>query len=157
MQSPADYIIYKGKAALQFSLKPGKPTQIKTKKGEYIGTNKGVLFVKGANAVSTRDYDWNGGITIGLNEHEIGKLMMGLKGTTQKFFHDSNKGKTNEGEVVKTLQITKAKDGSKLFVNFSATINGEKVKIEGIPIEAEEAATLHSLLSVAIPKILGWS
>ena len=157
MQSPADHIIYKGKAALQFSLKPAKPRTMKTAKGEYIGTEKGCLFIKGANAKGPRDYDWSNAVTIGLNEHEIGKLMLGLKGNTQKFYHDTNKGKAGEGEIVKTLQISPTQDGSKLFVNLSASIKGEQLKIEGVPVEKEEAAALHALLSVALPRILGWA
>lgn len=156
-QNPADHIIYKGKAALQFSLKPGKPVPIKTKKGEYTGTDKGCLFIVGANAKGPRDYDWDHKVTIGLNEHEVAKLMLGLKGTTQKFYHDTNKGKDGEGEVVKSLQIQKSKDGGKLFVNLSATIRGEQRKIEGVPIEPEEAAGLYALLSAALPRILGWA
>lgn len=157
VQSPADHIIYKGKAALQFSLKPGKAVPISTKKGEYIGTDKGCLFVVGANSRGPRDYDWGNKVTIGLNEHEVAKFMLGLKGVTQKFYHDTNKGKAGEGEVVKSLQIQKSKDGNKLFVNLSMKNKGEQRKIEGVPIEPEEAAGLHALLSLAIPRILGWS
>lgn len=157
VQSPADHIIYKGKAALQFSLKPGKPVPIKTQKGEYTGTNKGCLFIVGANSRGPRDYDWENKVTIGLNEHEVAKFMRGLKGVTQKFYHDTNKGKANEGETVKSLQIQKASSGNKLFVNLSATIKGKQQKIEGVPIEPEEAEGLHTLLSAAIPKILGWT
>ncbi len=156
-QSPADHIIYKGKAALQFSLKPGKPVPIKTQRGEYIGTDKGCLFVVAANSRGPRDYDWENKVTIGLSEHEVAKLMQGLKGQKQTFYHDTNKGKENEGQMVKLMTIAPSSDGGKLFVNLSMTVKGEERKIHGIPLETSEAAGLHTLLTVAIPRILGWA
>ena len=157
IQSPADYVIYKGKAALQFSLKAGRPTTIKGQKGEYVGTDKGCLFVVAANCKGPRDYDWGNKVTIGLNEHEVGKFLLGLKGKKESFYHDTNKGRTGEGEVVKQLTITPANDGEKLFVNLSQTVKGKEIKINGIPIEKEEAAAASALLTAAIPKILGWT
>ncbi len=156
-QSPADHIIYKGKAALQFSLKPGKPISIKTERGEYIGTDKGCIFVVAANNKGPRDYDWKNKVTIGLSEHEVAKFMLGLKGKKQTFYHDTNKGKSNEGETVKMLSISPTQDGGKLFVNLSMTVKGQERKINGVPIEPEEAAGLHALLTAAIPRILGWN
>jgi hypothetical protein len=154
-QSPADYIIYKGKAALQFSLKPGKPVPIKTERGEYTGTDKGCIFVVAANSRGPRDYDWKNKVTIGLSEHEVSKFMLGLKGKKQTFYHDTNKGKSNEGEVIKSMTISPS--GDKLFVNLSMIKNGKETKIHGVPVEPEEAAGLHALLSSALPRILGWS
>jgi len=155
-QAPADYIIYKGKAAIQFTLKPGKPSSRRTERGEYVGTEKGCIFIAGANARGLRDYDWDHKVTIGLNEHEVGKILHALKGKEQKFYHDTNKGTDREGEMVKNLSISPSNDQKKLFINLSQTIKGVETKINGVPIEPEEAETLHALLCAAIPRILGW-
>jgi len=156
-QAPADYIIYKGKAAIQFTLKPGKPSPRKTERGEYVGTEKGCIFIAGANAKGPRDYDWENKVTIGLNEHEVGKILHALKGKEQKFYHDTNKGSDKEGDMIKNLSISPSSDNKKLFVNLSQSVKGVDTKINGVPIEPEEAKTLKALLSAAIPRILGWT
>lgn len=158
MQNPADYIIYKGKAALQISLKPGRPKEIETKRGKpkkYIGTDKGCIFVVGANSRGPRDYDWENKVTLGLSEHEISKLMLGLKGKKQTFYHDPNKGRPDEGKIVKQMSIAPT-DSGKLFINLSQMINGDSRKINGVPVEPEEAAGLYTLLETALPRVLGW-
>lgn len=160
IQSPADHIIYKGKAALQFSLKPGKAVPIKSNRPdrpEYFGTEKGCLFIVAANNISPRKYDWENKVTIGLSEHEVSKFMRGLKGVKQTFYHDTNKGKSNEGEMVKTLSIAPSNSGDKLFVNLQMTVKGREHKINGVPLESEEAAGIYILLSAALPRILGWT
>jgi len=156
-KSPADHIVYKGRAAIQFSLKPGKATPIKTKRGEYTGTSVGCLFVVGANLLEDGKYDWNNKVTIGLSHHELGKLMQGLKGQKQTFYHDPNKGGADEGKIAKVLNISPAASGDKIFFNLSQVIEGKETKIHGVPFDKDEALTLYTLLSGAIPRVLGWT
>ncbi len=157
VQSPADFIIYKGGAAFQVSLKPGTPIIIDSNKSKdpYLGTNKGCIFVVGANSLGERKYDWKNKVTMALSEHEVAKVMDGLKGNNQKFYHDPDKGRANEGQRAKTMNIDFA--NGKLFIHMSEKVRGEVNKIKAIPIEKEEASGLHTLLQTAIPRILGWA
>jgi len=153
VQRPADHIIYKGKAALQVSLKPATPTS----SGNYVGSKKGVIFMKVAPCVGDKRYDWeHQGVTISISEHEVGQLIVALRGKeTVKFYHDKFKGSSREGEEIK--QMTVGESGGTVFVNMLETKNGESRKIPGVPISHPEAIVLAELLKAALPKVLGWT
>jgi len=161
-KKPADHIIYKGKAALQFSLKAGQPKPIPGRDSlgrprEYVGTDKGVLFVVAAPADGEKSYNWKKKVTIGLNEHEISKLILAMKGHKQSFFHDRHMGNSDkQGKEVKRMDISPSPDEKALFVKIRENNNGNENVIPVVPISKEEAIGLIALLEGAIPKILGW-
>jgi len=157
-QRPADHIIYKKRAALQFSLKAGAPIPISGGTGNYTGTKKGILFVVAAASSGERSYDWANKVTLGINEHEIAKLIRGLKGVKQSFFHDRNMGDpSKQGQETKIMSISPSEDGEVLFVNISEKKHGKENKIPGVPITKDEAVGLTALLESAIPRVLGWA
>lgn len=157
-QKPADYIIYKKKGALQASLKKGKVNLDQDSSIPKGFTIKGCVFLTFANAVGTRDYDWENRAAIALNEHEIGDLILALEhGKPAEFYHDKNLNNENRGKYVKNVKIKKSDDGKVLFANCYITREKEKTQMNTVPISANEAAALATLLRAALPKVLGWS
>jgi len=154
---PADHIIWRTSSALQFSLKPGKPVNIESQRGSYIGTDKGCVFLVAAKALGKNKYDWANKISFKLGEHEISRFRRGLKGDPQKFFHDTNKGREGEGELVKTVNMAFNDEQTKIFINVSMKKHGEVLQIPGIAIDRAEADGIHHLLGIALGRVLGWS
>jgi hypothetical protein len=160
VKKPGDYSIYKKNAAAQFSLLAGSPKKIKSNNGDFYVTNKGCIFVNCANSIAPKKYNWQQKVNISLDEHEIAKLILGLKtGQPVDFYHDKFKGKEREGEVITILKLSSSnKGGDKLFLNMKRMDKqlGENV-ISGVSIERHEAKGLCILLEAAIPKIMGWT
>jgi hypothetical protein len=156
-QRPADFIIYKGKGALQFSFREGSPVESESKtSGKYVGTKKGALFLTAAPARGPQDYDWTQKIILGMNEHEVSQLLSAMRGAPQSFFHDRGKGTDEEGKDIKKVSITKSDDGTVLFVSVQEVRNGETRKIPSIPISKEEAVGITNYLERAQQRILGF-
>lgn len=156
-KKPDDYTIYKGGGAISVSLKAGVPWDMEGGKS-FLGTKKGCIFITGAPATGKRAYDWKDGrITLALSEHEVGRLILTLqKRQKAEFFHDKDLGKETQGEKTKKLQIAPTDDGTALMFRFVERVKGEDRALKSIPVLAEEAITLCTLLRAAIPKILGW-
>lgn len=157
-QKPADHVVYRPKAALQFTLKAGAPVRIEGQKGVYSGTNTGRLFVVAAEAKGERSYNWTDKVTISLDVNEVGKFLWGLKGIEKcDFYHDRYKGTDQEGTETKQMSISPSQDRKKLFVNVSLRRGELTRQIPGISLGPSDVETLEPLLRAAIPKILGWS
>lgn len=154
---PDDYTIYKGGGAISVSLKAGIPWDMEGDRS-FLGTKKGCIFITGAPSTGKRTYDWkNGRITLALNEHEVGRLILTLqKRIKTEFFHDKELGKEAQGERTKKLQIAPTDDGTALMFRFVERTKDDDRALKSIPVLAEEAMTLCTLLQAAIPKILGW-
>lgn len=159
-RKPADHAVWKKSAAIQFSLKEGESLTLHGKGGNaYEGTSKGCVFVAvaAASAEGERKYDWDKKITIALSEHEISQFMLGMKGKEVSFVHDQNMKKEGQGETIKTMRISPAKDGKELiYVNVSEKIKGEDRKLPGVSLTPAEALGIYTLLQAALPKVLGW-
>lgn len=158
VKRPDDYIIYKGGGAIEVALKRGQFQEMKGSGDRpFIGTSKGCIFITGAPAIGKREYNWKEKITLALNEHEVGKLMLGLQKRQKiEFFHDKELGKEGQGQRTKKLQISPTEDGGTLLFRFVERTGDEDRTLKSIPVTAEEAVVLYSLLQAAIPRILGW-
>jgi hypothetical protein len=156
VQRPAEFVIWKKKAAAQFSLLPGKPREVNSRAGTYFVTEKGRLFVTCSDSIDKNKYNWKEKVSIGLDEHEVGKLLHSLKtGQVVKFYHDKYKGTDKEGEVIKILHISEPNANGVIFLNLSQKGTVQR-KINGVSVDTIEARTLAILLECAIGRILGW-
>jgi hypothetical protein len=163
-QRSADHIIYKKKAALQFTLKAGEAIPISGGNGNYTGTKKGCLFVVAAESIGDKSYNWKNKVTISLSEHEISKLIRALKGLEDaNFYHDKYMGNPDkQGQEIKKMTVSLPRDengkptSEVIWVNLAGRFHGEERKIPGVSVDKNEALGLVVLLERAIPRILGW-
>jgi len=155
-QRPADYTIYKGKAAIQFSMLLPKRAKLTKRDGDpYYGTDKGCLFVAIAPSTGPKSYDWSQKITFKLNEHECGKLIRAMKGDSVELYHSLDK----EGEKSsKTLKISLIEtNNGKCLMALASEFRGEsRMSHPSVPITQDESEVIISLVQTAVAKILGW-
>ncbi|PIA62541.1 hypothetical protein AQUCO_00200510v1 [Aquilegia coerulea] len=151
----AGYTIYKGKAAL--TIEPKAPEFVALDSGAYKVSKEGMMLLQFAPAFGTRQYDWSRKQVFSLSISEIGTLI-GLSGSdTCEFFHDPNKGKSDEGKVRKVLKVEPLPDGSGLFFNLS--VQNKLLNVDEsiyIPISKGEFAVMVSTFNYILPFLLGW-
>jgi len=155
---PADYPIYKGKAALRFTLKPGEALPITSGDGQssYLATKPGDMFIQLAKALGEKKYDWANKVTLGLNVTEVAKVIRAMQGYGGEFFHDPNLGSPQQGKETKQLRFGTPMENGTVFCNLTVTHNGKEEKYPVVPISPEEAKAVEELCRVAISRILGW-
>lgn len=152
---PGDFAIFKSKSVFQVSLLPAKGEQVNRGDKQYVRTVPGVFFLACAPAISKMKYDWEKKISLAVKINEVGKVLMGLKGKGEvKLYHDPDKDTDREGTRPKALTFQVS--GGRLFVNASAKVNGEWQKVDGVPIEPDEALILSTLLSNAAGRLISW-
>ncbi|KAJ7943521.1 Single-stranded DNA-binding protein [Quillaja saponaria] len=110
-----NHSVYKGKAALTVTPRP--PEFAPLDSGAFKISREGYLLLQFAPAIGMRQYDWNKKQVFSLSVTEIGNLIsLGARGSCE-FFHDPNKGKSEEGQVRKVLKVEPLPDGSGHFFN----------------------------------------
>uniref|UniRef100_A0A2P2K4H5 Uncharacterized protein MANES_01G189300 n=1 Tax=Rhizophora mucronata TaxID=61149 RepID=A0A2P2K4H5_RHIMU len=109
--------IYKGKAAL--TVEPRAPEFAALASGAFKLAKEGFLLLQFAPAASPRQYDWNRKQVFSLSVTEIGNLVSLNTRDSCEFFHDPNKGRSDEGKVRKVLRVEPLPDGSGHFFNLS--------------------------------------
>ncbi|KAB5544972.1 hypothetical protein DKX38_013084 [Salix brachista] len=115
--------IYKGKAAL--TVEPRSPEFSPLDSGAYKLVKEGFVLLQFAPAAAVRQYDWTRKQVFSLSVTEIGHLVsLGPKDSCE-FFHDPNKGKSEEGKVRKLLKVEPLPDGSGHFFNLSNSLSLE--------------------------------
>ena len=146
---PISHSLYrkgKGAATFGFSL---PPEDFKT----------GTFFISVAEPLQNdgEKFNWDQKITIALSVDEVGKLLLSLGGVQQDFFHDRNMGTSKQGESATIMRIRPSDDNKVLFLNLSKK-NGDQIqKGPAIVISKADAIVLKSLMTAAIPRMLGWT
>ncbi|XXG42156.1 hypothetical protein AAC387_Pa01g2490 [Persea americana] len=149
------YSIYKGKAAL--TIDPRAPEFVPLDSGAFKLSREGYVLLQFAPAVGLRQYDWSRKQVFSLSVTEIGTLMsLGAKDSCE-FFHDPNKGKSEEGKVRKILKAEPLPDGSGHFFNLS--VQNRLLNVDEsiyIPVTKAEFTVLISAFNFILPYLLGW-
>ncbi|KAL3578223.1 hypothetical protein D5086_019727 [Populus alba] len=147
--------IYKGKAAL--TIEPRAPEFSPLESGAYKLVKEGFVLSQFAPASSARQYDWTRKQVFSLSVTEIGHLVsLGARDSCE-FFHDPNKGRSDEGKVRKVLKVEPLPDGSGHFFNLS--VQNKVLNIDEsiyIPVTRAEYTVLISAFNYILPYLLGW-
>lgn len=149
------YTIYKGKAVL--SIEPKAPEFSAMGSGSYKVAKEGMVLLQFAPAVGTRQYDWTRKQLFSLSVSEIGTLMALGPRDSCEFFHDPNKGRSDEGKVRKVLKAEPLPDGSGHFFNLS--VQNKLLNVDEsiyIPISKAEFTIMMSAFNYILPFLLGW-
>ncbi|KAK6119007.1 hypothetical protein DH2020_047246 [Rehmannia glutinosa] len=111
------YSVYKGKAAL--TAEPRSPEFSPLGSGAFKLSKEGFVLLQFAPATGVRQYDWGRKQVFSLSVTEIGNIIsLGARDSCE-FFHDPNKGRSDEGKVRKVLKVEPLPDGSGHFFNLS--------------------------------------
>ncbi|CAH8388959.1 unnamed protein product [Eruca vesicaria subsp. sativa] len=147
--------IYKGKAALQ--VEPRAPEFVSLDSGAFKLSKDGFLLLQFAPAAGVRQYDWSKKQVFSLSVSEIGSLVSLGPRESCEFFHDPNKGKSDEGKVRKVLKVEPLPDGSGHFFNLS--VQNKLLNVDEsiyIPITRAEFTVLVSAFNFVLPYLIGW-
>ncbi|XP_010551512.1 PREDICTED: single-stranded DNA-binding protein WHY1, chloroplastic-like [Tarenaya hassleriana] len=149
------HTIYKGKAAL--TVQPRSPEFVCLDSGAFKLSKEGFVLLEFAPAAGVRQYDWSRKQVFSLSVAEIGNLVsLGPKDSCE-FFHDPNKGRSDEGKVRKVLKIEPLADGSGHFFNLS--VQNKLLNVDEsiyIPVTRAELAVLVSAFNFILPYLMGW-
>ncbi|CAK7326982.1 unnamed protein product [Dovyalis caffra] len=147
--------IYKGKAAL--TVEPKSPEFSPLESGAYKLVKEGFVLLQFAPATAVRQYDWTRKQVFSLSVTEIGHLVsLGARDSCE-FFHDPNKGRSDEGKVRKVLKVEPLPDGSGHFFNLS--VQNKVLNVDEsiyIPVTRAEYTVLTSAFNYILPYLLGW-
>ncbi|KAJ0248002.1 Single-stranded DNA-binding protein WHY1 [Hirschfeldia incana] len=147
--------IYKGKAAL--TVEPRAPEFVSLDSGAFKLSKDGFLLLQFAPAAGVRQYDWSKKQVFSLSVSEIGTLVSLGPRESCEFFHDPNKGKSDEGKVRKVLKVEPLPDGSGHFFNLS--VQNKLLNVDEsiyIPITRAEFTVLVSAFNFVLPYLIGW-
>lgn len=115
------------------------------------------MLLQFAPAAGVRQYDWSRKQVFSLSVTEIGSIIsLGAKDSCE-FFHDPNKGRSDEGRVRKVLKVEPLPDGSGHFFNLS--VQNKLINLDEniyIPVTKAEFAVLVSAFNFVVPYLLGW-
>ncbi|KAK6160010.1 hypothetical protein DH2020_003391 [Rehmannia glutinosa] len=150
------YSVYKGKAALTAEPRPPEFSPL-GQSGAFKLSKEGFVLLQFAPATGVRQYDWGRKQVFSLSVTEIGNIIsLGARDSCE-FFHDPNKGRSDEGKVRKVLKVEPLPDGSGHFFNLS--VQNKLANLDEsiyIPITKAEFAVLVSSFNFIIPYLLGW-
>ncbi|GAB4839963.1 Single-stranded DNA-binding protein why1, chloroplastic [Ancistrocladus abbreviatus] len=149
------HYIYKGKAAL--TVEPRSPEFVPLDSGAFKISKEGYILLQFAPAAGVRQYDWSRKQVFSLSVAEIGSLISLGSRESCEFFHDPNKGKSDEGKVRKVLKVEPLPDGSGHFFNLS--VQNRLLNMDEsiyIPISKAEFAVLVTAFNFILPYLLGW-
>lgn len=175
---PIKYAVYKGikgsYGAVQFSLSP--PVYVcnqcnhrnyqfpdgpqhnsnpATCNGQFE-LREGAVFVDIANATGPNLYDWEHKTIFALSVNDLGKVLAALKaGIECKLLHDPGAQTEKAGLVTKTMSFTALTEKGFMFYMYEKNKSGEEKKFM-IPFTVDEVAILGTLITSAIPSVLGW-
>lgn len=149
---PIKYAIYKGVngkfGCFQFQLLPA----YKSSKGP-----EGAVFIEAANATAPNVYDWEHKIVFALSPADIGTFLSGFQSGSCKLLHDPGAGSDRKGQKVKNLDLQAGQNAGTFFLNLSEKIGDEEARVVKIPLNAGEARCIITLLTAALPVMLGWT
>ncbi|PHU02645.1 Single-stranded DNA-binding protein WHY1, chloroplastic [Capsicum chinense] len=117
--------------------------------GAFKLSREGMVMLQFAPAAGVRQYDWSRKQVFSLSVTEIGSIIsLGAKDSCE-FFHDPNKGRSDEGRVRKVLKVEPLPDGSGHFFNLS--VQNKLINLDEniyIPVTKAEFAVLVSAFNV---------
>jgi hypothetical protein len=147
-----NYAIYKKQGAIQFDLGEPRITEDKWREG--------VVFINIASATGERQYDWNSKIVFALSVDDVGKLLHFFitagENDSLNLVHDPNKNSTDEGKIVKSMNVW-TREGSLGGVMMTLTSKmGEDSIKHKVGLSGHEVVVLKALFEHAIPKLLAW-
>jgi hypothetical protein len=133
--------IFKGKGALEFT--PSLP------KEDEKYPKPGGVFIKFANAVEPKKYDWANSQSIMLNANEITTFINMIKTGEGSIYHDPDKGKPAEGTRNKILGVYNGT--SSLLLNL--TMGTLKY---GCSLSKADIDMLETMLKSVLPRLYRW-
>ena len=151
VKRPLTYKIYKGmggrSGCFQFSLAPA-----------YSGRRKpeGAVFVEAAQTVGPNKYDWDNKITFALGANDIGNVLTGFNMGKFDIYHDPDAGTPQKGTRPKRLAMESGEVQGTFFLRLSEK-RGDVFYNVSVPLAPHEARTLVTLLTAALPRIMGWN
>jgi len=155
------YNIYKGKSS-PGATSPSKwgACQFSIKYPDLDKRDAGVVFVNAASAKAPDVYDWDNKFVFALGLTDIGKILhffisAGEKGTCN-LVHDPNKGRDNEGSVIKSMNFYTQSGCLGGCMITCSTKNGSETVSHKIPVTGDEVVVLKCLLERSVSVILGW-
>ncbi|KAK6922060.1 Whirly transcription factor, partial [Dillenia turbinata] len=139
--------IYKGKAAV--TVEPKAPEFSSLESGAFKVSKEGYVLLQFAPAAGVRLYDWSRKQVFSLSVTEIGSLISLGSRESCEFFHDPNKGRSDEGKVRKVLKVEPLQDGSGHLFNLN--VQNKLLNVDDniyIPITKAELAVLVAAFKV---------
>lgn len=175
---PVQYAIYKGNkgkwGAAQFQIQKAHRycTECK-KKADFVQLScmtsncsgkliprEGAVFVDVASATGENIYDWTKKITFALGIVDLGKILYGMRtateGTEIKLMHDPGAQTESMGKVKKFFSLSSPKGPGEGFMLRIAEQSGDANKVHTVPMTADEATVLSTLIASAIAQVLDW-
>lgn len=162
------FSVYKGKGAMQLSLsgptwKPVNSTSqglVVNKEGsmflEFAGIAEGGAGGQGGGGSQERTFNWGSKIIIALRPVELGYFLdQGAMTKGFDIYHDPSMGGPEMGQIKKTLQVKPNPDGSHMFIMSQTSAAASKFTVY-VPVTPAEMATIKSICSYAIPRLLGF-
>ena len=140
-------------------------------KKAYTSPDKdyGCVFLEMAPAIGPNQYDWEvGKIVFKLDLTDIGKIIHFLRSPSSfpskdnagtydlMIYHDRGAGTSTRGEVATTLKFYKSPEMHSIMVSLIMKDHGVK-KDAKVPLSADEAIVIGTLLQAAIPLIVSWT
>lgn len=152
----ADYVIYKGKAALAAT--PILPRLINLDFGRGMKLDRrGSVLLKFTPAVGEHKYGWEKSQLFSLSAPEVGSFLSLGPNDSCEFFHDPSMKSSNAGQVRKTLSIKSHADATGYMMTLTVVNNILKsTERVSVPVTTAEFAVLRAAFSFVLPHILGW-
>jgi hypothetical protein len=162
-KAPLQYTLFKGVTgkfgALRLNLKKAYTDDRREK-------DDGCVFLEMAPAVGANQYDWDGSkIIIALSIVDIPKIILYLRAPGHnafqksdgklKIYHDKGAGTSTRGQDTTNLTIDKPANRDSFFFSIFQNRNGTS-KTAQVPVSADEAIAIGTLLQTSIPLIQAW-
>ena len=170
------YTIYKGVKGKfgAFRLNPDFPSKEKLSRAET-----GCVVLEMSSPKGPNQYDWQNKVVFKLSQPDMAKIAIFFKGPSRNhsfckqdtdqegntinsfsLYHDTSKSSGRAGAENKTLILSKASNRrtvmSKMIHKIQLPGQQEQRQVIDVPITADEAYTMSTLLDRAIYRILGW-
>eukprot|EP00898_Chlorokybus_atmophyticus_P007640 jgi/Chlat1/7878/Chrsp66S07310 len=153
------WTVYKGRGAL--AVKAIKPswTRVDSEAGAGFSLDReGALLLEFASAAAPQKYDWAKKQTFALSTSEMAELSAAsLANTGVQFYHDPNKGQSDEGAVRKTLKLDPAQGDGSFYLNLSVVDPRDNVNERiMVPLSRSDIHILRTVMDFLIPHFLGY-
>ena len=169
-RAPVQFAIYKGingkNGVLQFDLKPFDADRVEEEmdQKEKKRAKKGAVFIDAAKAIGESVYDYKNGIKFAMSETDIAEFLVGTNKLKEEndelvsIYHKIERDGKTQSKSLRVKQGRPDKTGLPTFMVSLSANNGNKAedKFVTVPMSTTEMFALRSLLTAAIPRILGW-
>lgn len=120
-------------------------------------SREGCIFMEITSATGPNAYDWSKKIVMALSVHDMSQVLFTLEtGEECKLMHDPGAKTAQQGQTVKSLNISSPK-GIKAGVLISASMKSGETEVRHmVPLSGYEAKELSVLFRHAIVSSLAW-